>query len=115
MTGTRSAKVDFADSWASVHFDLLRGIAAFLVLIGHWRNLFFIDFSEITQHRWWFAVPYTLSSVGHQSVVLFFVLSGYFISSSVIRALERNRFEWKAYLLRRGLRLWIVLLPALLL
>ena len=113
MPGTRSAKVGFPDSWASVHFDLLRGIAAFLVLIGHWRNLFYIDFSQIPRHRWWFAVPYTVTSVGHQSVVLFFVLSGYFISGSVFRALERNQWDWKAYLLRRGVRLWIVLIPAL--
>ena len=111
----RSSPIRFTDSWASVHFDLLRGIAALLVLVGHWRNLFFIDYPEIVHHRIWFAVPYTIAGVGHQSVILFFILSGYFISGSVFRSLERSQWGWDSYLARRLIRLWVVLLPALLL
>lgn len=41
----------FVDSWASVHFDLLRGVAALLELLEHGRNLFFLDYSNLTVHR----------------------------------------------------------------
>ena len=46
-------------------------------------------------------------------MILFFVLSGYFIGGTVFRALERDQWEWGGYLLRRIVRLWIVLVPAL--
>ncbi len=95
----------FSDQWTSVHFDLLRGLAAIFVLIGHWRNLFFLDFSELTVHRALLFVPYILTGAGHQSVILFFVLSGYFIGGTVFRAIEQDRWEWSGYLLRRFVRL----------
>jgi peptidoglycan/LPS O-acetylase OafA/YrhL len=113
--GSRNTPVQFPSTWASIHFDLLRGLAAFFVLFEHWRNLFFVDFSLIVAHRLPLAVFYILASAGHQSVVLFFVLSGYFIGGTVFRSLERNQWEWGGYLLRRIVRLWTVLIPALLL
>jgi hypothetical protein len=72
--GSRNTPVQFPSTWASIHFDLLRGLAAFFVLFEHWRNLFFVDFSLIVAHRLPLAVFYILASAGHQSVVLFFVL-----------------------------------------
>ncbi len=115
MTQPTKQMVRFADSRASVHFDALRGVAAFLVLLEHWRNLLFVDFTEIVTHRVWFVVLYGLSGAGHQSVVSFFVLSGFFIGGTVFRSVERNQWQWSGYLLRRLVRLWIVLLPTLLL
>ncbi len=112
---TRRAPVRFVDSWASIHFDLLRGLAAFFVLFGHWRNLFFLDFPQLAAYRWLLAIPYVLSAAGHQSVVFFFVLSGYFIGGTVFRAIEHDQWDWRSYLMRRVVRLWNVLLPALLL
>ena len=104
----------FTSSWASVHFDLFRGVAALVVLLEHWRNLFFVDFPQLSAHRLWLAIPYTLCGAGHQSVVFFFVLSGFFIGGSVFRAIDANHWKWSDYLLRRFVRLWTVLLPALL-
>ncbi len=105
----------FVDTWASVHFDTLRAVAALLVLFEHLRNVFFVDYPAITAHRAVLAVPYVLSGAGHQSVVLFFVLSGYFIGGTVLRSLERDQWQWPGYLLKRFVRLWIVLIPTLLL
>ncbi|UUZ87064.1 acyltransferase [Paenibacillus sp. P26] len=45
----------------------------------------------------------------------FFVLSGFFISASVLKLIIRGEWSWKRYLTNRIVRLWIVLLPALLL
>jgi peptidoglycan/LPS O-acetylase OafA/YrhL len=112
---TRSPSIQFPATWASVHFDLLRGLAAFFVLFEHWRNLFFVDYPHITAYRLPFAVFYALASAGHQSVIVFFVLSGYFIGGTVFRSVERNQWTWSGYLLRRLVRLWTVLVPALLL
>jgi peptidoglycan/LPS O-acetylase OafA/YrhL len=111
----RNATPGFADSWASVQFDLLRSLAAFLVVYQHWRNLFFVDFPSITSHRIFYVIPYILATAAHGAVMVFFVLSGYFIGGTVFRAMERNQWEWRGYLLRRLVRLWTVLVPALLL
>ncbi len=112
---TQATPVRFADSWASIHFDTLRGLAAVFVMLGHWRNIFFIDYPQLPGDRRWWALPYLLTSSGHQAVIFFFVLSGYFIGGTVLRSLERGQWQWGGYLLRRFVRLWIVLVPALLL
>lgn len=111
---TRAATVRFADSQASVLLDVVRWLAALLVLLDHWRTLLFVDYSQVTAHRGWVAPLYVLAASGHQAVVIFFVLSGYLISGSVFRMLRKGSWSWKAYLTHRLVRLWIVLLPALL-
>jgi peptidoglycan/LPS O-acetylase OafA/YrhL len=100
---------------ASVLLDLIRGLAALLVLLEHWRNIFFVDYPQLVLHRILFAPLYILCSAGHQAVVIFFILSGYFISGSVFRMLNRESWSWSVYLTHRLLRLWIVLVPGLLL
>jgi peptidoglycan/LPS O-acetylase OafA/YrhL len=48
-------------------------------------------------------------------VIVFFVLSGYLVGGSVLRSVASGRWSWRSYLLTRLTRLYIVLLPALLL
>jgi peptidoglycan/LPS O-acetylase OafA/YrhL len=108
-------KPAFKDTAASVLLDLLRGLAALLVLLGHWRNLLFIDYPQLTAHKLMLLVPYALSSAGHQAVVIFFVLSGYLISGSIFRSFDRHQWSWRGYLTHRIVRLWVVLIPGLLL
>jgi peptidoglycan/LPS O-acetylase OafA/YrhL len=98
-----------------VFLDLLRGLAAILVLADHWRNYFFVNFHEVGLHRALLAVPYILTAAGHEAVVIFFVLSGFLIGGTVRRALELGQWNWACYLTNRLVRLWIVLLPGLLL
>lgn len=62
-----------------------------------------------------FAPPYLIARAGHSAVVIFFVLSGYLISGSVFRMFAAGRWSWKRYSLHRLLRLWIVLIPGLML
>jgi len=110
----RNSRVRFADTHASVHFDLLRALAALLVVWTHGRKLLFLDFRHVQSHRLLLALPYLITNAGHQAVVMFFVLSGYFIGGAVFRATERKQWSWSDYLLRRLVRLWVVLIPALL-
>ncbi|ACO31692.1 acyltransferase family protein [Acidobacterium capsulatum ATCC 51196] len=114
---TQIRTVSFHQSRASVNLDLLRALAAFLVLVSHWRALLFIDFPEIASHklRALLAVPYVLTGAGHQAVIIFFVLSGFLIGSSVWRKTGQKRWDWRDYLLHRLTRLWLVLIPALVL
>lgn len=50
---------------------------------------------------------------GYQAVMVFFVLSGYFISLSILKTIRKDMWCWIDYLIRRITRLWIVLIPAL--
>ncbi len=98
--------------YALTHFDMMRGVAAFAVLVGHVRGLFFQDFDRLAHPSALLKVLYLVTGFGHQSVIVFFALSGFFVGTSVLTA--RTRWSWTAYLLRRLTRLYVVLIPALL-
>ena len=94
-------------------FDALRAVAALLVMSSHVRDVF------LTGWRPGFGVGawllYELTSFGHPAVMVFFVLSGFWITKVVVERQEAGTFNWGDYLLDRLSRLWLVLLPALLL
>ncbi|WEG14746.1 acyltransferase [Pullulanibacillus sp. KACC 23026] len=50
---------------------------------------------------------------GYQAVMVFFVLSGYFVGSGVLKNVLQQSWSWSQYLINRFVRLWIVLLPSL--
>lgn len=97
----------------SSYLDLLRGLSALAVMIGHLRGLFFVPFGEVQDPIFPIRALYFLTSLGHEAVVVFFVLSGYFIGSSVLRSATEGSWDWHAYITRRLTRLYIVLIPAL--
>lgn len=99
----------------SISLDAARGLAAVLVLIGHVRGIFLVDYGTVVHSSGLLAGVYLLTSLGHRAVVVFFVLSGYLIGSAVLRSVIDNEWKWAAYLLSRLTRLWVVLLPALVL
>lgn len=72
----------------------------------------FCDWREVAAPALWHTGFYFFTSLGHQAVLIFFVLSGFFVGGSVIRAGES--FCWTRYLVARLSRLWTVLIPALL-
>jgi peptidoglycan/LPS O-acetylase OafA/YrhL len=108
-------EVPFPATKASVNLDVLRALAAAAVLLSHWRALLFVDYPDLHAHKLLLVVPYIVSGAGHQAVIIFFVLSGYLIGSSVVRNLRRGRWDWREYVFQRLTRLWIVLIPALVL
>lgn len=99
---------------SSQHLNMLRGLSALEVCAGHLRNLFFVDYLEVDSKNFLIKILYYITGFGHQAVVLFFVLSGFFISSSVIKSQNDNKWSWSYYLINRLSRLYIVLIPALL-
>jgi peptidoglycan/LPS O-acetylase OafA/YrhL len=98
---------------ASVKLDLVRGVAAMAVMIGHVRGLFFQDYASLVAPGFGTKFFYAVTGLGHEAVIVFFVLSGYFIGASVLKSVAANRWSWRSYLTHRFVRLWIVLLPAL--
>jgi peptidoglycan/LPS O-acetylase OafA/YrhL len=94
--------------------DLLRGLAAFAVAAEHLRAGLVVDYVSIDGPTGNFVrFFYFITSLGHQSVVIFFVLSGFFVGGSVLA--RGDTFSWFSYVRARLCRLWIVLIPALLL
>ena len=100
---------------ASAHLDLIRGVAAWAVMWGHLRALFFVDFQHIEHNDSFLKVFYSLTGFGHQAVMVFFVLSGFFISSTIISKWISGSWSWRDYAIDRSSRLYVVLIPALLL
>lgn len=101
----------------SVHMDAARAFAAFLVLAGHARILFFgahRSQAEVVAASRKIVRAATVPGLGYQAVIVFFVLSGFLVGGSAWRAMRSGRWSWRNYLLKRLTRLWIVLLPALL-
>jgi peptidoglycan/LPS O-acetylase OafA/YrhL len=97
---------------ASDHLNLVRGLAAVAVLIGHVRALFFLNYSSLPTHSLALGLFYFIAGLGHEAVMIFFVLSGYFIGTAVLRSTSAQ-WSWERYLTHRLCRLLAVLLPAL--
>jgi peptidoglycan/LPS O-acetylase OafA/YrhL len=98
----------------SAILDMLRAASATLVMIGHVRGLFFVPYADVTDKGWVKQALYFMTGLGHEAVMVFFVLSGFFISANIFHALGTGRWKWDWYLSRRVTRLSVVLLPALL-
>lgn len=100
---------------ASDSLDLIRALAACAVMVGHLRALFFVNFRQLSQKSWPLQALYFLTGFGHQAVTVFFVLSGFLISSTVIRSHVLGKWSWRDYGVNRATRLYVVLIPGLLL
>ena len=100
---------------ASDSLDLIRALAACAVMVGHLRALFFVDFRQLSKESWPLEALYFFTGFGHQAVVVFFVLSGFLISSTVIRSHVLGKWSWRDYAVNRATRLYVVLIPGLLL
>ncbi|GIG23549.1 LPS biosynthesis protein [Cellulomonas chitinilytica] len=94
--------------------NLVRVLAALAVVVSHAKTLLFVDWEETDQSLPVRAV-YAMSSLGHQAVVVFFVLSGFWVGGAVVSRARAHRFSAAGYLTDRVTRLWVVLIPALVL
>jgi len=100
---------------ASAHLDLVRAVAAWAVMWGHLRGLFFVDYHDLPAPGRLLGLVYFLTGFGHQAVMVFFILSGFLISTSVFKMLATESWSWTEYIISRAARLYVVLIPGLLL
>lgn len=91
-----------------IHFS--RAIAAAVVALGHLRNVFFDDYKSFSDPGWLFKVITFVSGLGSESVMIFFLLSGWLVGGSLLKA-RTGSHPYRSYGLARIARLWSVLVP----
>jgi peptidoglycan/LPS O-acetylase OafA/YrhL len=92
--------------------DAMRAALALTVAFGHLWGLLVEDYRPTDSLM--VDAGYFLAGFAHSAVILFFVLSGYWIARSVTARAQRG-WQWGDYLIERVARLGIVLVPALVL
>lgn len=100
---------------ASAHLDAIRAAAAFGVMVNHLRKLFFVGDSTFHGKTAILGFVYMMTGLGHQCVMIFFVLSGFLIGRSVVESFRAGKWSWWKYAVSRLTRLELVLIPAILL
>lgn len=104
----------------TLHFywlDLLRFLAAFAVVMCHFRGAFFVDYSSLPSEQ---QTPvcfifYVLTRLGHEAVLIFFVLSGFLVGGRSIEKMRQGVFDGRNYVIDRFVRIMLPLSSALLL
>lgn len=91
--------------------NLIRILAALLVALGDARTLFLVDDDDAPAQRNSSRL-YGLSAIGHQAVVVFFVLTGSWLGDSATNEIRRGAFHWRGYVTDRVVRPWVVLAEA---
>lgn len=84
-----------------------------LVCANHLRAAMFIDHGNVDGAGGLTHFFYLLTGLGAQAVVVFFVLSGLFVGGAVIN--RWHDFNAMEYAINRVVRLWVVLVPSLVL
>jgi peptidoglycan/LPS O-acetylase OafA/YrhL len=88
-------------------------MSASLVVFSHLRSIIFKSYDQVSNHGLLNKTFYFFTGLGHQAVIIFFVLSGYLVGGSIVNQLNKGTFNIKSYIINRISRLYIVLLPAL--
>jgi peptidoglycan/LPS O-acetylase OafA/YrhL len=75
-----------------------------------------VDFSEVAGNSTPLVkIVYLVTGFSHYAVMIFFVLSGFLVGGTVLRGWIDGKWSWSLYAANRMTRLWIVLIPALIL
>lgn len=88
-----------------VFFDFARGISAQAVVLGHALNIFLPGIFMVPGQRVFYMQSF--------AVIIFFVLSGFLITSAVMKKKDRPDFSFGSYLIDRVARVVYPLIPAL--
>ena len=118
---TDTAAISFsAGKTAREHFywiDWLRFLAAVAVMVEHIR--YHINLDWIAEHEspgsFWHYLLFLPTRLGRESVILFFVISGFLVGGRALRRVAAGTFDLRAYAFDRATRVYVPLLPALVL
>lgn len=97
-----------------IALDVVRVSAALIVALGHARGLVLVSWQDVPDTSPLLAGLYTLSGLGHQAVIVFFALSGLWVGGQAHERVCRQVGWLEGYVLARLCRLWVVLVPAIL-
>lgn len=87
--------------------DTMRFVAAFMVLLSHARNTFFPAFGDLPagQHNI-FSMAFTLfCRMGHEAVIVFFVLSGFLVGGRGFERIKNGSMNVGSYAIDRFARI----------
>lgn len=92
--------------------DAMRFAAAALVTLTHLRGRLFLSFSEVEcASDWLKRAFFSLTRLGSESVVVFFVLSGFLVGGMSVERFVRGRFDPAKYFIDRLSRIYTPLVP----
>ena len=96
--------------------DWIRFGASLLVLLSHARGGLWVDWGRLASESKTVinAIFFAITRAGAESVLVFFVLSGFLVGGKMIERIRKNVFDIRIYLIDRFTRIWIPLIPALL-
>lgn len=98
-----------------VALDLVRAAAALLVLLGHAKQSSLVAYAELPAEHQGMAAKILFAScrLGHEAVLVFFVLSGYLVGGRAIRRASAGQFDITDYAIERSTRIVPPLLLAI--
>lgn len=96
---------------------MARWMAALVVVLAHLRAILFVGWDALPAgaHNIAVATFYALTSFSHEAVIVFFVLSGFLVGGVNFDRALRGRFDAGSYGIDRFTRIYVTLLPALVL
>lgn len=97
-------------------FDLLRFLAALVVVLSHFRGAFFVEYGLLpeSQQNPLVFIFYSVTRLANEAVIVFFVLSGFLVGGKSIDRLQHGIFDFKSYAIDRTVRIMLPLIGALL-
>jgi peptidoglycan/LPS O-acetylase OafA/YrhL len=97
--------------------DFVRWVSAEAVLIHHVRSLVFPLKTTVpwSGRGVLTSAIYIMGALGHQAVMIFFVLSGFLVGGSLLKEAAGGTVAVGRYLIHRVSRLYVVLIPSLVL
>lgn len=95
--------------------DFSRWLSAFFVVLGHVAHLLVSPPSNTEPARPVARLFYVLTGLGHDAVMVFFVISGYLVGGITLNKWRTREIDLLDYSIKRFSRIYTVLIPALLL
>lgn len=97
--------------------DAIRFIAAFMVVLCHTRNDFFLRYYELPldQQGPLMMGFYTLGRLGNEAVFTFFVLSGFLVGGRGLERIANGTFKMRDYTIDRSVRIMLPLIASVML
>jgi len=98
----------------SIFLNASRWLAAVAVLISHVRHLILVDLVGVTNKTLLCKVFYFITGLGHEAVIVFFVISGFLVGGHTWERWRNEGPRLRSFVSARVSRIYTVLIPALL-